>query len=318
MLKNNVKASSGESWLQKGKTKKNIFVLCVIGPVFASFLLFTLYPNIMSVYYSFFQWNGTSKPLYVGLDNFRMVLTDRYMWTALFHNFILILVVPICILMVSVFIADALVTRNFKEGKFYKVLYFFPNILSSVVIGLIWAFIYNGSFGLLNSALRLVGVNIGDFYWLGDKRFALIAVMLPLIWASVGFYLIIFMNAMSTIPKSLYESAILDGITKTQRLFKITLPLISGVMRVGIILMILNVFKGFDLIMVLTRGGPGGATDVIGLYMFNYAFASSTAGGAAGNINYGYASTIGLVLFVILVAFKIAVDKLDSKEVIEY
>ncbi len=303
---------------QKKQRETYIFVLLVVGPTFAAFLLFTFYPNIMSLYYSLLEWDGLSKPKFVGLDNFVMMFKDTFMWNALYHNLLMAIVIPVFTILISVVLADLLVTRTFKENGFYKVLFFFPNVLSIVVLALMWSFIYDGQFGLLNSLIRVIGIDIGQFYWLGEQKFALAAVMVPLIWCNVSFYLIVFMNAMTSIPKSIYESAYLDGITNTRRLFSITLPLISGIVRIAVILMILLIFKSFELIMILTRGGPGGATDVIGYYMFSYAFASNSAGRTITVTNYGYASAIGLLLFVILVGFKVMVDKFGKEESVEF
>lgn len=297
---------------------KKIFILLVVGPTFLGYMLFTLYPNIMSVYYSMLEWDGISKARFVGLYNFTEMIKDRFLWRALYHNSIMILVIPIFTVIISVFIADLMVNRTYKENNFYKVLFFSPNILSVVVLALIWSFIYDGQFGLLNAILKPLGINMGNYSLLGDEKLALFALMVPLIWINVSFYMVIYMNAMRAIPKSLYESAVLEGITNTKRLFTITVPLISGVIRVSVILMVIIVFKGFEMVMILTRGGPGGATDVIGYYMFNFAFGTSNTGMGAGSTNYGYASAIGMLLFIILVSCKLIVDRFFTQETIEY
>lgn len=311
-----LKISKGKR-LKTSDIQTRMFVILFVAPAFIGYLVLSLFPNILSVYYSLLEWDGISKAKFVGLSNYIQMFSDRFMLRALSHNLALMIVVPIITVLFAVFAADFLVTRAYRENSFYKILFFFPNILSSVIIALMWSFIYDGSFGLLNGVLKLVGIDVGRMYWLGDERFALICVMVPMIWSAVGFYLIIFMNAMSSIPKSLYESAVLDGITNVKRLFLITLPLISGVIRVAVIFLLLGVLKGFEMILILTAGGPGGATDVISLYMFSYAFGGIYSGGGSGT-NYGYASTIGMVLFVILLIIKMLIDKFFKKDTIEF
>ncbi len=299
--------------LKSARFQKAIFLFIVVAPAFAAYVLFTLYPNALSIYYSFLDWDGIGAKTFIGWDNYIRLFEDPFILRALKHNLILLVTVIPLTLMISLILADLLVNRAFAENSFYKVLYFFPNVLSLVVIALVWSFIYDGTFGLLNGLLRVFGLG-GEHNWLGSKSTALLS-MIPLyVWCYVGFYVVIFMNAMQGIPKSLYESAILDGITHMQRFTKITLPLLSGVIRVGTIFLMLSVIKGFEYMFIMTKGGPGGSTDVISLYMFNLAF----GGLNLGQHIYGYASTIGMMIFVLLVGLKLVVDKFFAKDSIEY
>lgn len=299
------------SWRQRENVQKWLFIVLATVPAFGGYLLFTLYPNILSVYYSLLDWNGITAPKFVGLDNFVRLFQDHYVWRALWHNVIFMATIPVLVVFISLIFAYVLSNKGYLFSSVFKVLFFFPNILSLVAVSLLWAFIYDGSFGLLNEALRLIGINIGDFYWLGDKRVALWATIPPSVWGAVGFYFVIFLNAMTTIPKSIYESAILDGASHTKRFFSITLPLMSPIIRISAIFLMLGVFKGFENILILTNGGPSGSTDVIGLYMFNIAFGKLSH-------NYGYASAIGMLLFVILVLAKLIIDKFSAKHEAEY
>lgn len=304
------------SFIQTGIQKK-AFILAVLIPYLAGYLLFTIYPNIVSVYYSLLRWDGIAKPAFIGLENFVKVFQDQYVWRALYHNLILLLAVPPITVLLSLVLAYVLVNRRYAENKFHKVIFFLPNVMSTVIIALMWSFIYDGDFGILNALLRAVGIPIGKFYWLGDTNTALAAVMVPMIWGSVGFYVIIFMNAMNSIPASLYDSAIIDGAGPMTILFRITLPLIWGVVRIALIFIILGLFKGFEILLVLTRGGPQGATDVIGLYMFTVAFGGRRTGSGVAPM-YGYASAIGMLLFFILVGINLLMDKVFPNRRIEY
>ena len=297
--------------LDKERTQKFIFLALAIIPPFGGYLLFTLYPNIMSVYYAFLDWDGMTEPVFVGFDNFAAAFHDRFVWRALRNNLIFMIFVPILVIAISLLLAYLITHKSYKENKFLKVLFFFPNVLSTVVIALLWAFIYDGMYGLLNGMLKLVGINMNNFYWLGDERTALAAIIPAWVWGGVGLYVIIFANAMLAIPKSLYEAAILEGAGHMQRMRMITIPLVMPVVRVGALFLILGTMKGFEMILILTNGGPFGSTDVIGLYMFNLAFGNEYR-------NYGYASAIGMILFVILVSAKLLTDKFMPKNDIEY
>ena len=299
------------------KRQKWIFILAILLPYLGGYTLFTLYPNALSAYYSFFEWNGISEMKFVGLRNYVEMFRDPYVWRALGHNLWLVLIVPLATLFLSAILAYMIVYLKFRERNIHKVIYFLPNVISTVVIGLIWSFIYDGDYGILNGILSSVGLDVKGFYWLGETQTALGAVMAPMIWTGVGFYVIILMNAMTSIPPSMYEAASLDGASHAKRLTAITLPLIASVMRVSLIFLILNAIKTFELIFVLTNGGPEGATDVIGLYMYTTAFGSPTSGRATNSM-FGYSSAIGMFICVILVVVNIIVEKSGANDNIEY
>ncbi|RAV19280.1 sugar ABC transporter permease [Paenibacillus contaminans] len=300
-----------KAWLQRSQTQKHIFLLIAIVPALGGYLMFTLYPNFVSIYYSMLNWDGISPPEFVGFDNYIKLFQDSYVWRALSHNAVLMLCVPASVIMISLLLAYLLTNKSYKGTGFMKVVFFFPNVLSSVVIALLWSFIYDGSFGLLNSLLRVIGIETGNYYWLGNTDTALWAIIPPAVWAGVGLYIVIFSNAMATIPKSLYEAAILEGANHMTRLFLITIPLIMPIIRVSVLFLALASLKGFENVLVLTNGGPAGSTDVIGLYMFNLAFGKEYH-------NYGYASAIGMFLFVILVLVKLVTDKFFANRSAEY
>lgn len=297
--------------------RQYLFILLVIGPPFLVYVVMWLFPNILSVYYSFLQWDGISDKIFVGLDNYKMLIQDEYFFNALFHSAILVAIVPALVILISVILADILINRNYRINKFCKVLYYFPNVLSSVIIALLWVFIYDGSMGLLNAMLKLIGISMTDFYWLGEKSTALWAMIPPYVWSSVGFYVIIIMNAMAAIPKSYYEYSILEGANSLQRLFTITLPMISDIIKVSALFLVLGMFRSYETIMILTGGGPDRATDVVGLYMFRFAFSTGDMSSMSTK-QYGYASTIGMFMFVVLLLANLIINKVFKREQVEF
>ncbi|MDQ0897780.1 MULTISPECIES: carbohydrate ABC transporter permease [unclassified Paenibacillus] len=302
---------SGRMGLDKARTQKWIFLIMAVVPPFGGYLLFTLFPNVLSVYYALLDWDGLTDSKFVGLSNFVTAIQDEYVWRALKHNLIFMATVPALVVLISLLLAYLVTYKSYVENEFLKILFFFPNVLSIVVVALLWAFIYDGTYGLLNSGLKLLGIDMNHFYWLGNDSTALWALIPPWVWGGVGLYVIIFVNAMSGIPKSLYESAILEGAGHMTRLFKITLPLILPVVRVSALFLVISTLKTFELILIMTNGGPSGSTDVIGLYMFNLAFGTEY-------INYGYASAVGMILFVILITAKLLLDKFLPNRGVEY
>ncbi|MVP01795.1 ABC transporter permease subunit [Paenibacillus sp. N10] len=297
--------------LDKAATQKAIFLLLAIVPPFGGYLVLTLFPNILSVYYSLLDWDGLTDSTFVGFDNFVSAFQDPFVWRALWHNLLLMLFIPVLVVLISLLLAYLITNKGYKESGFLKILFFFPNVLSTVVVALLWAFIYDGSYGLLNEVLSLIGLNLDNFYWLGDERTALWALIPPWVWGGVGLYAIVFANAMMAIPKSLYEAAMLEGAGHMTRLFKITMPLVMPVVRVSALFLVVGTLKGFEMVLILTNGGPSGATDVIGLYMFNLAFGNEYH-------NYGYASAVGMILFVILVTAKLLMDKFVPNRGVEF
>lgn len=292
---------------------KVVFLLIAVGPAYLGYVLFTLYPNAMSVWYSLLDWDGLSEPKFVGLHNYITMFTnDPFVWRAFKNDLILMVFKVVLTVVIALMLAYFLSYKKYSANRLYKVLYFLPNILPLAVTALIWSFIYDGDWGLLNSLLRWAGIDIGTFYWLGRESTALGALIPPSIWGGVGLYVLIYMNAMSSIPESMYEAAIIEGAGDLTRLFRITIPLIWGVVRVGIIFIALNSLRGFELVLILTNGGPRGATNVVGLHMYNMLF------GPNQQHAYGYASAIGMLLFVILVGAKLLIDTLFPNRRVEY
>jgi len=211
-------------------------------------------------------------------------------------------------------LAYLIANKNYAENKLYRILFFFPNIIPVVLLALLWAFIYDGDIGLLNQILKIFGIDVGGKYWLADPKLAIWALMIPLIWSGVGFSVIIYINAMAAIPKSLYETATLEGATHFQKLRMITFPLISGAVKVTYIFLILSAFKNFDVIMLMTDGGPANATETVGLYIYHMAFGATLR----GTKHFGYSSALGMILCIFFVVFKLVLEKVFKDPEVQY
>ncbi len=299
------------------KKQEAVFAWSVLALPLLFYVVFWLLPNLLSVVYSFFYWDGLTPPIWVGFSNYVKIFEDPFLFRALGHNLFLLVFVPVLTVTISLLLSHGLVNKSFWENKLFQVLYFVPNVLAAVVVSLLWSFIYNGNFGILNAILIGLGFKeFQDFYWLASGKTALWALLPVYIWANVGFQVLIYVNAMKAIPSSIYESAELEGATSFQKMTRITLPLMKNILKVTTLFLILMTFKAYDIVLVLTGGGPAGATDVTGYYMFGMAFSFNRGTGSSGH-DYGYASTIGMLLFVILIAVKLLLDRIKDDD-IEY
>lgn len=299
---------------KKMEKQKLIFLLVTLVPAFSFYFLFTLWPNIVSIYYAVLDWNGVSEPVFVGLKNFISLASDRYLWIGLKTSLIIFAVTVPVTMIIGLFLAFALTNIKSRWNGFYQTLFYFPNVVPVVVIALLWSFIFDGDMGLLNGILSLFTENFDGRFWLAYKDSALICVMVPMIWCNVGFHMIIYINAMKSIPTSLYEVATLEGASLLQKMRTVTLPLIRKTLFISATFLILNAFRSFEIIMLMTNGGPNGSTNTLAMYMYTQAF-----GGVGFNTRrYGYASAIGMVLMVILLIIKAVMDHFTEKEDVQY
>ncbi|GAB3983508.1 carbohydrate ABC transporter permease [Plantactinospora veratri] len=195
-----------------------------------------------------------------------------------------------------------------RGSSAYKLVYFFPQVLSVVIIALLWKEVYHPNNGLLNATLR--GIGLPAPTWLGDPRTAFWAVLAVMVWSNVGFYVVLFGAAMQAIPKDIYEAVMLDGASRWTTLTKVTIPLLWDTVQVAWIYLAIAALDGFILIQQMTDGGPNHSSDVIGLRMYNTAFGSET--------KFGYASAIGVVMFFLTLSVAVLALRASRRDRIEY
>ena len=237
---------------------------------------------------------------FLGFGNWNSLFHDPIFWKAFINNIILVIAsiglqIPAGILL-GVFVSSTLCGT-----RLFKLVYFIPMMISSVAIGITWMYVYEPNFGLLNNFLRLIGLDSLAKGWLGDPNLALGSVIVATCWQFIPFYMILFAAALAGIPKELYEASYIDGATGTQAFFRITLPLLKNTIRVACVLSLTGSLRFFDLIYVMTGGGPNRASELLATYMFNQAFTS---------FKMGYGSTIAVFMF--LLSFALALILLSS------
>ena len=263
-----------------------IYILFVL-PAFILFLAFFIYPIYTAIDNSFTSWNGISKDVkYIGFDNYATAMSDVAFWKSVKNNVYFILFS--CLVQVPLIVIFSLLIANVKRLKgLYKTAVFAPSIMSTAVIGILWGFIYNPDFGLMNQLLGLFGVE--PIYWLSDKNWAMLSILITNAWQWTGFYIVMVLAAIISIPKELDEAAAIDGATGWQRAMKITLPLVMPIISVVIMLSIAGAMKAADIILVMTKGGPAGSTDVMATYMIRYAITS---------FKHGFGNSIAVLIFI--------------------
>jgi N-acetylglucosamine transport system permease protein len=247
---------------------------------------------------------------FVGLSNFQKLIEDPIIYKALLNNLYFLFWGTITILTISLFFAVVLARGKFTEKGFYRVVFFFPNVLSLVVVGILWMFVYNPSFGILNAFLELIGLESLIKVWLGDSSTVMAALVVPQAWISIGFYMILYIAAIQNIPESYFEAAIIDGAGQIKQLFLITIPMMWEVVRVSLIFLVINAFtKTFAIVYVTTKGGPFRSSELLTTYMYEQAYENS---------DFGYGTTIGITLFLIVFIISTVVLKFTKREVNEY
>lgn len=261
-----------------------------LAPSTILYTLFMIYPFFQSIYLSFTDWNGVG-PIgdFVGLQNYRDLIHDDLLWRSLGHNAIWVVIGTVAPLVIGLFLA-ILLWRQPKGFTLFRTIYFLPQVLSPVIIAIVWGWVYNPVFGLLNQGLDAVGLETISRGWLGDSDTALYAVLVAAIWAETGFVFVVFLAGLQTVSKDLLEAATLDGANAWQRLKDVTIPQLSNVITVITALLLIGGFSVFDIIFVMTQGGPNHSTEVIATYTYTEAFTQNHA---------GYSATLSLVLTVI-------------------
>ncbi|MFC4802199.1 carbohydrate ABC transporter permease [Neobacillus sp. GCM10023253] len=284
----------GKAVKSKAIRRNRITAYTFLLPNIIGFLVFIFVPVIASFFMSFTSWNGFGNIEFIGLDNYKQLLKDANFKISFINSILFMLIsVPIT-LFISVLIAIAL-NRGIRFVKVFRTAVFLPYVTATIAVAAVWQLIFNPSMGPINGTLMKLGIDSPPG-WLSSPTWALISVSIVYIWHSVGYYMILFLAGLQNIPDYLYEAAELDGAGPITKFFHITLPSLSPVLFFTTIIGVINSFKVFDLIYVLTGGGPGRSTHVLVYDIYNTAFKQ---------FEYGYASAMAYVLFLVILIISI-------------
>lgn len=294
--------ASRSNWPGESRFKGWLYLF----PGFAIYLIFVLYPILETFRTSFYQWDGFSKGrLFIGLGNYRQLLGDEQFFRALSHNVIFLIFYSIIPILIGLFLASLLGRKPLPGMSFFRMGLFLPQVLSMVVVGVIWRWIYNPVFGPLNQLLKFIGFSHLSKTWLGDFSLALPAVGAIGSWVQYGFCMVLFLAGLQKIPMEIYEAAELDGAGGFQQMLHITLPGIRTELGVALITTMIAALRVFDLVYVTTRGGPGDETLVAAFLIYRSAFQQNRI---------GYAAAVATVLTIVIFLISYLVIKFQSGE----
>ncbi|MDD2968250.1 MAG: sugar ABC transporter permease [Lachnospiraceae bacterium] len=293
------------------KSSKSIFLFLCIAPSFLLFLVFMIIPTFNIFRMSLYKWGGYSPDkTFVGLDNFIKLSKDMKFFQSFENTIFLIVAVSLVTFTMALVFAAILTRENLIGQNFFRVVFYIPNILSIVIISAIFSAILDSKNGLLNSILNIFrDKNAEPIYWLGDQKIVIYSIAMAMIWQAVGYYMVMYMASMASVPESVYESASLEGAGKIHQFFHLTIPLIWTNIRTTLTFFIIsNINLSFTIVKAMTGGGPDGSTEVFLSYMYKQAYTNSS---------YGYGMAIGVVVFLFSFALSGIVSLVTKREPIE-
>lgn len=264
-----------------------------VAPALIGFSIFTFGSIIRSLYYALTDWNLLTAPEFIGIQNFVKIFKDKYFYQYMGNTFYFVIVLVPSVLIISLIFAVVINKKTKGINAWYRVALFLPSITSTIAISMVWLWIFNPNLGILNNVLSAIGIN-NPPSWLNSASWSKPGLIIMRIWQMSGYYMIMYLSGIQTIPENLYEAAEMDGATKLQKFFKITIPMLSNTTFVVTVLLVIEAFNMFESIFIMTSGGPLGSTSTIMYYIYEKAFK---------DYQMGYASALAWIFFVIIMIF---------------
>ena len=287
------------------RSQHTLTVLLFLLPTFVLFIVFVVYPVLQSFYYSMFNWKGFGPAVdFVGLDNFKRILTDKAFMKAVGNTLNIVVLSLFIQLPLSLGLA-LMVGRDLPGKRFFRTIFFVPYVFSEVITAIMWMGLFNPDpdRGLLNALIVLMGGKPQP--WLGSPQMVMGCIFVVLTWKYFGFHMLLYMAGLQNIPREIEEAALIDGCSTGQMISYVTLPLLWGTIRTSIYLSVLGALQQFGLIWVMTKGGPVNASEVMSTYMYRYSFIRFWL---------GYGSAVAIVILLISLAFSIAYLRLVRQQ----
>ncbi|HKY55864.1 MAG TPA: sugar ABC transporter permease [Anaerolineales bacterium] len=281
-----------------------LLIALFLFPALILFLLFVIYPIFRSIYFSMFDWNGLGPAVdFVGLENFKNILTDKVFLKALGNVFWIVafslgLQLPLALALA------VMVGRDLPGRGIFRTIFFLPYVLSEVNVAIMWILLYNTdpNRGLLNAVLVRLGAE--PVAWLGDANIALLSVFIALTWKYFGFHMLLYLAGLQNIPTELEEAARIDGANSVQNFFYITLPLLGSTIRTTVYLSVLGSIQQFILVWIMTKGGPVNASETLATYMYRFGFV---------RFELGYGSAVAIYMFLLCLTFSLIYQRLTRQ-----
>ena len=286
------------------RDKKAIFLF--VFPTFLIFAVIVLLPIIYSAGYSLQKWDGISQGIFIGFKNYQDLFvnnTDGFLRSV--ENSVILAVLSVVLQLPISLLLALVLARGIKGEKFFRTVYFIPVVLSTVVVGQLWMKIYNPNYGLLNVILQNIGLKSLTNTWLGNTSTALGAVFVPILWQYIGYHMLLMYASAKSISPDIYEAAKIDGAGEARIAFKISIPLMKPILKVCVVFAVIGAFKSFDLIYVLTNGGPLHASEVPTTLMYTTIFSK---------YQYGYGSAMAIFIIAECLVCTVIIQKLFGKD----
>ena len=279
---------------KKGTTNK--LIVFYLTPAVIAYSFFSVVPIALAAFYGFFEWSGGKISSFVWFKNYQELLLNPDFWNAFKNN--IIFVIGCCVGQVGIGFLFSMYLMG-KKARFKKIFQgalFIPCLLAPIVVGFIWTQVFNARYGLLNLLFEKVGLGFLARDWLGDPTYVVSSMLIPHIWQWIGFYVIVFLAAFQGLPESILEVAEIDGATGVKKILYVILPLMRDTIMVSLTLCISGTMKVFDHIFIMTGGGPGRASEVLSLYVYNNTFRNFRFG-------YGSAGSVTILMISLIIIF---------------
>lgn len=284
-------------WLSTKKAK-----IIMLLPTLIIYTIFIIVPVFVAIYYSFTEYSGLGKATFVGIHNYQKMFSDKLFRIAL-SNTLIVLICSLCFLLIGSFLVALLMNRSFRGNAFFKMVVFAPYVIAPIIIGIIWGYILNPNYGLLNNLLRTIGLDALAIEWIGGLKWSPLSIAIVFTWQIMGFHATIFLSGIKTIPDELYEACAIDGGNVIQKIFYVTIPMLKETIIINTVLIITGVFKIYELVVQLTGGGPSHMSELLTSYMYFTVFQSR---------KYGYGMAIAVTILVLSIAASFTYIRITS------
>lgn len=284
---------------------KNKLFFALVAPAVGIYLCYIIYPVIRAFNYSLTNYAGLGAFKYVGFQNYIRLFQDNIFWISV-KNVSIILIFAFVISVPVAFMLALIINMKMRSSEVLKLIFFAPGVLAPIITGLIWVFIFDPYIGILNSVFRALGLSALQPQWIGGLSLTPFSASIVYVWSNAGFFMMILLAGMKMISNDYYEASTVDGATKLQQMFKITIPMLFESFKSITVLIITGSFKVFETIYILTNGGPNHYSESILTYMYNVTFIQS---------RYGYGMSIAILEFILAIGLSLIVLKFTSKEI---
>lgn len=286
-------------WLSTRRAK-TVMVL----PTLIIYAVFIIVPVFVAIYYSFTDYSGLGKAEFVGIQNYTRMFHDTLFLIA-FRNTVVVLICSAVFLLAGSFLMALLMNVSFRGNAFFKMVVFAPYVIAPIIIGIIWGYILNPNYGLVNSVLRSLGLDVLAIEWIGGTKWSPLALAIVFTWQVLGFHATIFLSGIKAIPGDIYEACSIDGANAFQRLFYVTIPMLKETFIINIVLIVTGVFKIYELVYQMTGGGPAHQSELLTSYMYFTVFSSR---------RYGYGMAIAVAILVLSIIGSFSYIKITTRK----